>query len=215
MSDSPYTFGEELANSISHGIGLVLALGGSVILVVNGAMHGDAWQITSVCIFGASLILLYGASTLYHSISNVKAKKVLRLIDHISIYLLIAGTYTPIMLVNMRGPWGWSLFGVVWGLATLGIAFQFSHLHRMEKLRPTIFLLMGWAIVIGFKPLMESIAPGGLALIAAGGGAYTLGVLFYAWEKLPYNHAIWHLFVLTGSVCHYFAILFYVQSTGA
>ena len=131
-------------------------------------------------------------------------------IDHTAIYLLIAGTYTPVMLINLRGPWGWSIFGVVWGLALLGIAFQYSHLHRMELARVTLYVLMGWTAVVAVGPLLTAVEPIGLVLIFAGGIAYTGGLAFYAWNRLPYNHAIWHLFVLAGSICHFFAVLYYV-----
>jgi hemolysin III len=168
------------------------------------------WHIVGCSIYGATQILLYTASTLYHSIPLPRAKAVLRLCDHAAIFLLIAGTYTPFTLVSLRGPWGWSLFGLVWGLALTGIALQ-SILIRYKALVTAIpYVAMGWVAIVAIKPLLESVALGGLVLLVAGGLAYTLGSVFYVWRRLPYHHAIWHLFVLMGSTLHFFAILFYV-----
>jgi hemolysin III len=205
-----YTIGEEIANSITHGIGTALSVAGLTLLVVLAAIYGDVWRVVSFSIYGSSLILLYLASTLYHSIQHKKVKRVLRIFDHSAIYLLIAGTYTPFTLVSMRGPWGWSMFGVVWGLALMGITFKTLFIGRYEKLATAAYVLMGWLVVIAFKQMMIMVPSGGIVWLVIGGVAYTLGVLFYAWEKLPYNHAIWHLFVLGGSISHFFAILFYV-----
>ncbi|MCP4415180.1 MAG: hemolysin III family protein [Chloroflexi bacterium] len=205
-----YTIGEEIANSITHGIGAALSVAGLTLLVVLAAIYGDVWRVVSFSIYGCSLILLYLASTLYHSIQHPKVKRILRIFDHSAIYLLIAGTYTPFTLVSMRGPWGWSMFGVVWGLALLGIAFKTVFIGRYEKLATAAYVLMGWLVVIAFKQMLLMVPPGGIIWLVIGGVTYTLGVLFYAWEKLPYNHAIWHLFVLGGSISHFFAILFHV-----
>ncbi len=205
-----YTVGEEIANSVTHGIGTGLSIAGLTLLVVLAAIYGDVWRVVSFSIYGSSLVLLYLASTLYHSIQHPKVKQVLRIFDHSAIYLLIAGTYTPFTLVSMRGPWGWTMFGVVWGLALLGIAFKTVFIGRYEKLATVAYVLMGWLVVVAFKEMLVAIPPGGVAWLMAGGVVYTLGVLFYAWQKLPYNHAIWHLFVLGGSTCHFFAILFHV-----
>lgn len=211
-----YSLGEDIASSIIHGLGFLLAIGGLILLIVLAvAGGGDARHIVSVSIFGATLVLLYGASTLYHSIPHSRAQKVLQNIDHTAIYLLIAGTYTPFTLVSLRGSWGWSIFGVVWGLALLGIAFQYSHLHRMEVARVALYVLMGWTVMVALKPLINAIESWGVVLIFVGGAAYMLGVVFYSWEKLPYNHAIWHGFVLAGSVCHFFAVLYYVVPPAA
>lgn len=207
---NPYTIGEEIANSITHGIGAVLSVAGLTLLVVLAAIYGDVWRIVSFSIYGASLFLLYLASTLYHSIQHPRIKRVLRIFDHAAIYLLIAGTYTPFMLVSLRGPWGWSFFGIIWGLAFLGIAFKAFFIGRYEKLATAAYVLMGWLCVVAFKEMVATLSFGGMAWVVAGGIVYTLGVIFYAWEKLPYNHAIWHLFVLGGSICHFFAILLYV-----
>lgn len=207
---SRYTLREEIANSITHGVGALLSIAGLVILTVLAARHGDAWHIVSCAIFGATLILLYTASTLYHGIPHPKPKQVLRIIDHSAIFLLIAGTYTPFTLVNLRGPWGWSLFGAIWGLALLGIILELTPWRRFRLLSVALYVGMGWAVVVAAKPLLNSVATGGLVLLAAGGLAYTLGIIFYAWRSLPHHHAVWHLFVLAGSVLHFFAVLFYV-----
>ncbi len=205
-----YSRAEELANSITHGVGVVLSIAGLAVLTAFASAFGTVWHMVSCSIYGATQILLYTASTLYHAIPLPRAKAVLRHFDHAAIYLLIAGTYTPFTLVNLQGPWGWSLFGVVWGLAVIGIATQ----RYLIRLRPWLtavpYVLMGWVVVVGIKPLLENVAPGGLALLVSGGLAYTIGAAFYAWKRLPFNHAIWHGFVLVGSACHFFAVLFYV-----
>ena len=205
-----YTVGEEIANSITHGIGAALSIAGLTLLVSLAAIYGDVWRVVSFSIYGSSLVLLYLCSTLYHSIQHPKAKRILRIFDHSAIYLLIAGSYTPFTLVSMRGPWGWSLFGVVWGLALLGIAFKTVFIGRYEKWATAAYVLMGWLVVIAFKQMLVTVPPGGIIWLVIGGVVYTSGVLFYAWEKLPYNHAVWHLFVLGGSICHFFAVLFHV-----
>ncbi len=205
-----YTRGEEIANSVSHGIGTALSVAGLAILVVLASLYGDVWQIVSFSIYGASLVLLYLASTLYHSFQNHRIKRIFKVFDHISIYLLIAGTYTPFLLVNMRGPWGWTMFGIIWGLAIAGIVFKILFIHRFRMLSLLIYILMGWLCMITIKQMVESIPTAGLIWLGAGGLFYTLGVLFYVWKKLLYGHFIWHLFVLGGSICHFFAILFYV-----
>jgi hemolysin III len=205
-----YSTGEEIANSIIHGLGIVLAIAGLGLLTAFASLRGDAWHIVSCSIFGATLIILYTTSTLYHAIPNPRAKAVLRVLDHSAIFLLIAGTYTPFSLVSLRGPWGWSIFGVVWGVAVLGIIFKVTMLRRWAVISVVLYLLMGWVIIIAARPLMSAVAPGGLALLLAGGLAYTAGIIFYAWRKLPYHHAVWHAFVLAGSICHFFAVLLFV-----
>jgi len=204
-----YRLGEEIANSVTHGVGLLLAAAGLAILVTFAALRGTAWHVVGCSVYGSTLVLLYAASTLYHAIPNARAKRVLRVLDHSAIFLLIAGTYTPFTLVNLRGPWGWSLFGVVWGLALLGIALQTGKL-RHPVLAVALYVVMGWTVVIAIRPLLHAIAPGGLALLVAGGLAYTLGIAFYAWKRLPYAHSVWHGFVLLGSALHFFAILLFV-----
>jgi hemolysin III len=212
MSETTYqpTKGEEIANSITHGIGAGLSIAALVVLVVFASLYGDVWRIVSFSIYGACLTVLYTASTLYHSFRSQKLKKYFQIMDHASIYLLIAGTYTPFTLVHLRGGWGWSLFGVIWGLAVLGVIFKMFFTNRFNLLSTIIYLLMGWLIVIAFKPAVTHIPQGGLYWLLAGGLSYTFGVIFFLWEKLPYSHAIWHLFVLGGSICHFFAMLFYV-----
>jgi hemolysin III len=205
-----YSAGEELANSITHGIGVLLSIAGLAVLVNFSTTRGDAWHIVSCSIYGATLILLYTASTLYHSVPVPRIKGLLRTFDHSAIYLLIAGTYTPFMLVNLRGPWGWSIFGTIWGIAILGIILKTTSFGRLPGVSLGFYLTMGWIIVIAIKPLLAVLDKGGLELLILGGLAYSAGVIFYIWEKLPYSHAIWHLFVLAGSIFHFFAILFYV-----
>ena len=214
-TDSPapvYTLGEEIAHSVTHGVGILLSIGGLAVLVAFAALRGDAWHIVGCSIFGATLVLAYTASTVYHAIpgSFPRAKKVLRVLDHAAIYLLIAGTYTPFTLVNLRGPWGWTLFGVVWGMAVLGIVFKATLIGRLRVLSVAFYVVMGWLVLIAARPLGQSVALGGLVLLIAGGVVYTLGVAFYAWTRLPYHHAIWHGFVLAGSTLHFFAVLLYV-----
>lgn len=205
-----YSKNEEIANSITHGIGVGLSIAGLVVLVVLGTLRGDVWHIVSFSIYGSTLVILYLASTLYHSFQMPKIKRTFKIIDHSAVYVLIAGTYTPFMIVNLRGPWGWSIFGTIWGLAIAGIIFKLFFIDRFEKLSLTIYLLMGWLCIVAIMPMIAEIPLGGLIWLVAGGSFYTLGVIFFQWEKLRYSHAIWHLFVLGGSICHYFSILFYV-----
>ncbi len=207
-----YSVGEEIAHSVTHGVGLVFSIAGLAVLTAFAALKGTAWHIVACSVYGATLVLAYTASTVYHAIpvSLPTTKKVLRILDHSAIYLLIAGTYTPFALVNLRGPWGWSLLAVVWALAVLGIVFKAILIGRLRVVSVLFYVLLGWLVVVAAKPLGQSVAAGGLALLVGGGIAYTAGVAFYAWRRLPYHHAIWHGFVLTGSVLHYFAVLFYV-----
>ena len=205
-----YSLGEEIANAVTHGLGVVLAIAGLAVITAFAALYGDAWHITACAIFGASLILCYATSTLYHSIQIEKVKRVLRTLDHSAIFLLIAGTYTPFMLVSLRGPWGWSLLVAIWSLALAGIALRLLLRGRLHGLVVALYVLMGWVVVVALEPMLERVATGGLVLLAAGGLAYTGGVAFYKWRRLPYHHAIWHGFVLAGSTLHYFAVLLYV-----
>ena len=205
-----YSRGEEIANSISHGIGALLSVAGMAVLVVLSSLHGEVRHIVACAIYGSTLITLYTASTLYHVARRPSIKKALRVFDHVSIYLLIAGTYTPFSLVSLQGAWGWTLFGLVWGIAAIGIVFKLSYTGRFPRISTIIYIAMGWLAVIAIKPLIDNVPTGGLALILAGGLAYTSGVIFYAWKSLPYSHAIWHLFVVGGSVCHFLCVLFYV-----
>jgi hemolysin III len=210
-----YALGEEIANATVHGLGVLLSVAGLAVLATLASLRGDVWHVVSCSVFGATLVLLYATSTLYHAAVGYQHRRVLRILDHSAIFLLIAGTYTPFTLVSLRGPWGWSLFGVIWGLAVLGIIFKVTMLRRWTGASVALYLAMGWAAIVAFKPLIAAVSPGGLVLIALGGLAYTVGVVFYAWERLPYNHAVWHVFVLAGSVFHFFAVLFYVIPTPA
>lgn len=205
-----YSTTEELANGITHGIGMVLALCGLVVLIVGAAESGSIWHVVSCSIFGTTLILLYVASTLYHSVTLPRAKALLRIFDHVAILLLIAGTYTPFTLITLHGVWGWSLFGVVWSLALLGIYLELSRLRHRRVLSIALYVAMGWVIVVAVKPLLAVLPYGGWLLLVLGGLAYTGGIGFYLWRRLPYHHAIWHLFVLLGSAFHFFAVFLYV-----
>ncbi|MCP4639289.1 MAG: hemolysin III family protein [bacterium] len=204
------THEEEWANSITHGIGALLSVAGLAVLVTLAGVWGDAWRVVTFSIYGASLVLLYTASTLYHTVREPRVKKVCRILDHSFIYILIAGTYTPFTLVMLRGGWGWSIFGVVWGLALIGVATKAFVLNRFKSVSVLVYVGMGWIVLIAIKPTIEAVPLGGLAWLAAGGLAYTSGTIFYAWDRLPYNHAIWHVFVMAGSLFQYFAVLFYV-----
>lgn len=201
---------EEFWNALTHGAGAVLALIALVFLVVNASLNGSAIDILSAAVFGTSLVLLYLASTFYHATKNRRKKFHLRKADHLCIYLLIAGTYTPVTLVGMKGTWGWTVFGIIWGLALLGFIFKFSHLRKSEKLSLSLYALMGWLIIIALKPLVESLSVGALVMMGIGGLFYTVGIFFYVKDKIPYNHAIWHLFVLAGSAFHFFGIYNYI-----
>ncbi len=210
-----YTLGEEIANSITHGIGALLSVLGMSVLLVQASINADPWHMASAAVFGASLILMYFASTLYHALPHSRVKQVLRVMDHCAIYFLIAGTYTPFLLVNMRGPWGWSLFAFIWGCAIIGCLYKIfvraAYKHKwMDHISTAIYIMMGWALLVALRPAMELIPGEALLLLLIGGLAYTGGVAFYLWEKLPYNHAIWHLFVLCGSAVHFGTIYTYI-----
>jgi hemolysin III len=201
----------EVINSITHGIGALASIFGLIYLVIMAGIYGTTWHVVSFSIFGSSMILLYTCSMLYHSFTKPNIKAILQKLDHSAIYILIAGTYTPFALVTLRGPWGWSIFGIIWGLAIAGIIFQL--LFYKEKLRfvsSIIYLAMGWIVIIAIKPLLNSLPTGGLLWLLGGGLFYSVGVVFYLWRKLPFNHGIWHLFVLGGTVCHFFSIYQYV-----
>ncbi|HOO74409.1 MAG TPA: hemolysin III family protein [Tepiditoga sp.] len=205
-----FTTGEEVANSIIHGFGMLFSLAALVLMIIFSALEGTAWHVVSTSIFGVTLLLLYTSSTLYHALTNRKAKNLFQIFDHSSIYLLIAGTYTPFTLVTLRGPLGWTLFGIVWGMAVLGILFKIFFVKRFVFLSTLIYIIMGWMIIIGINPLMQNIDPNGIFWLVTGGILYTLGTVFYIWRKFRYHHAVWHLFVLAGSFCHFWCVLFYV-----
>jgi len=205
-----FTTGEEVANSIIHGFGMLFSLAALVLMIIFSALEGTAWHVVSTSIFGVTLLLLYTSSTLYHALTNRKAKNLFQIFDHSSIYLLIAGTYTPFTLVTLRGPLGWTIFGIVWGMAVLGILFKIFFVKRFVFLSTLIYIIMGWMIIIGINPLMQNIDPNGIFWLVTGGILYTLGTVFYIWRKFRYHHAVWHLFVLAGSFCHFWCVLFYV-----
>lgn len=199
---------EELWNAISHGIGFLLTIPALVILIIKGVKAGTALHIVSYTIFGTSMLLLFLMSTLLHSMP-VKLKKLFSIFDHSAIYILIAGTYTPFLLISLNGALGWTLFGIIWGLAILGILFKVFFIHRFEFVSLIFYVLMGWLIIFAIRPLIQSITMPGFLFLLAGGLLYTLGAVFYAWRRIPYNHAIWHVFVIAGSACMYFSILLY------
>ncbi len=201
---------EEVASSVTHAVGGLLASSALTMLIVLAVLAHDPRRVVAVSIYGTTLVVMYVASAVYHTVRAERVKKAMRVLDHASIYLLIAGTYTPILLISMPRVWGWSLFGVIWGIALLGVVFKLKYVGRFEAFSTGLYVVMGWLVIVAFKPLMASLPAGGLWWLFAGGVAYTGGVAFYLWDRLPFNHAIWHLFVLAGSVCHFFLMLFYV-----
>lgn len=203
---------EELANAITHGTGLLLAVAALVILIIFANSKGDIWHLIGMTVFGTTLIILYLSSTIYHSFPEGKWKKTLRVVDHASIFLLIAGTYTPVTLTAMRGPWGWTIFGIVWGIALLGILLKILFINKLKDVSLILYIAMGWLIVIAVRPLIDSVERISLIYLIAGGLFYTLGTIFYAWKSLPYGHAIWHLFVMGGSISHFFAVFYLLPS---
>ena len=203
------TAGEEIANSISHGAGLALAIAATPFLIVAAVRYGTAWNTVGVSVFAASMISLYLASTLYHALTHDKAKRFFRVLDHSAIFILIAGTYTPFTLGVMRGPWGWTLFGLVWGLALVGLIKKAFFGARYVWLSVTLYLVMGWLVLIAAPQVLQRVPLTGLALILAGGLAYTGGVGFFAAHRVRYAHFAWHLFVIAGTACHFFAVLWY------
>src|SRR5262245_41179359 len=194
---------EEIANSVTSGIGLVMSLAGFIALVILAFARGDVWHITGCGVYGATLVALYAASTLYHSIQKPSLKRIFLVADQVAIYLLIAGTYTPFMLVNLRGVWGWTLLALVWTLSLFGIGFRVVFAERRKAVTMALYLAIAWMAIIAVKPIFATVPLGGLAWIGAGGLAYMTGLVFFAWDRLPFNHAIWHLFVMAGSGCHY------------
>lgn len=202
-----YTLGEEIFNSVSHGAGGMLAIAGTVVLIVIAALYSNAWGVVSSAIYGASMIILYTMSTLYHAITNKKAKSFFRIMDHNTIFILIAGTYTPYTLVPLRGPVGWTLFGIIWGAAIIGIVFNSISLEKAKKLSLVCYVAMGWAIIFAIKPMIASVTKPSLVFLLIGGIFYTAGIVFYAVKKIRYFHSVWHLFTVGGTVFHYFSIL--------
>lgn len=202
-----YTLGEEIFNAVSHGAGGLLSIAGTVVLIVLCAVYSDAWSVISACVYGASLIILYTMSTLYHAITNEKAKKFFRVMDHNTIFFLIAGTYTPFTLVTLRGKLGWILFGIVWGSALIGIILNSIDLEKFRKPSVVCYILMGWVIIIAVKPMLNSLPGLSLVFLLLGGIFYTVGVIFYSLKKIKWFHSVWHLFTVSGSVLHYFSVL--------
>jgi len=205
------TNGEEIINSITHGIGALLSIAALVVLIMVAGKHGDIWYLVSFSIYGCTLILLYLSSTLYHSFSNPKIKNLFARFDHVSIFLLIAGTYTPILLTSIRGVWGWTLFAIIWTVALVGAVIRSIYLHRFRKLMVAIYLIMGWMFVLAGKQIYLNLPTISLTFLVLGGITYSVGVVFYMWRNLRYSHGIWHLFVLAGSVLHFFAIYFIIK----
>ncbi|MCM3536697.1 PAQR family membrane homeostasis protein TrhA [Priestia endophytica] len=211
MSET-HTFsrGEEIANAITHGIGTILSIVGLTLLVVFSVQFGDVWHVVSFTVYGTTMLLLYTSSTLVHSFPHGRVKDLFEIFDHSSIYLFIAGTYTPFLFVIIQGTVGWTLFVVVWGLAVAGIVFKIFFVKRFVLVSTLLYIAMGWLIVLAWDPLASSLAGPGLNLLVVGGVLYTIGSIFYVWRGFPYHHAIWHIFVLGGTITHYLAILLYV-----
>ncbi|WP_425605389.1 PAQR family membrane homeostasis protein TrhA [Pseudoxanthomonas putridarboris] len=197
---------DEIASALTHGLGAVAALAGGAVLITLAAIHGDGWQLGASIVFGITLLLLYTASTLYHAIQHPVAKGRLKVFDHCAIYLLIAGTYTPFTLIGLRGPWGWGLFAAIWTLAIAGVVFKLFYTGRFKLLSTLIYIAMGWLVIVAIRPLLQSLDGWTLGWLLAGGLFYTLGTYFYHRESIRYSHAIWHLFVIAGSVCHFIAV---------
>ena len=205
-----YSWGEEIANSVSHGVGWMLSAGGLALLVTLASLNGGALRIVSVAVFGATLILLYAASTLYHALPSPRAKRIFRVLDHSAIYLLIAGTYTPLALVTLTGPRGWVLFGAIWFLAVVGLLVTATASERRRWVELVLYVGMGWLVVAVARPMFALLGTTSTVLLVSGGLCYMLGLIFYGWRRLPYGHLVWHLFVLAGSILHFFTILFSV-----
>lgn len=210
MSKKSYTVWEEVAHALTHGIGAALSIAALIVMLSWAGTYGDVWHVVAASIYGVSLIILYTASTLYHAFPWPRLKGYFQQLDHAAIFLLIAGTYTPFLLINLRGAWGWSLLAVIWGIALIGVVIELVVKSAPKWLSLTLYLGMGWMALVAIKPMLDNVAHEGLLLLLAGGLAYTVGVVFYVWKSLPYHHAIWHLFVLGGSVLHFFSIFYYV-----
>jgi hemolysin III len=201
---------EEIANAITHGIGALLSIAALVLLVVYSSIYGSVWHIVSFSIYGVTMLLLYFSSTMVHALPKGKAKDLFEIFDHSSIYLFIAGTYTPILFIVVQGALGWTLFGIVWGIATIGIVFKFFFVKRFLFLSTVFYIAMGWLAIFAIKPIVETLPFAGITLLFIGGICYTVGTVFYVWRGFRFHHAIWHLFVLAGTVTHFFLILLYV-----
>lgn len=202
-----FTKGEEIANAIIHGIGVLLSIAALVILIVSSSIYGTAWHVVSFTLYGATMVILYTASTLVHSFPQGKAKDVFEILDHSSIYFFIAGTYTPFLFLAVKGTLGWTLFGIVWGLAIIGTIFKAYFVKRFLHLSTLLYIGLGWLIIFAWRPLVETVSTSGLVLLIIGGVLYSGGAIFYVWRGFHYHHAIWHIFVLAGSIMHFFAVL--------
>lgn len=205
-----YSLGEEIAHSTTHGLGAALSLFGLIMLINRAAISGDPWRVVSFTIFGSSMFILYASSALYHALTPPRARNVFKILDHAAIFLLIAGSYTPILLVSLRSSWGWVLFGVVWGLALGGIVFKVFFAGRFKLASTILYLGLGWLGVVVMKPLIPQITSNGLVWLIAGGLAYSIGTIFYLWRGMKYHHAVWHVFVMVGSFCHFWVVYEYV-----
>jgi len=214
IADRRYSVAEEVANSLTHAFGLMLAVAGLVLLIVE-TRRGDAREIVSCLLYGVTLVLVYATSVLYHGVTHEASKRWLRTLDHVAIFLLIAGTYTPFVLIALRGAWGWSLFGIVWTLAAIGTVFELTGLHRLRGVMIALYVGMGWVGIVAIRPLMAALPMAGLLLVLGGGVSYTLGVIFYVWRSLRFHHAVWHLFVIGGSVLQFLSVLWYVVPKAA
>lgn len=210
LQPARYTLGEEIFNAVSHGVGAALTLVGYGYMLALSVHFGNAWSVLSATIYCITLFAMFLSSTCYHALPYPTAKRILRVVDHCAIYLLIAGTYTPYTLINLRGTLGWTIFAVIWAMAIIGIVLNAIDLRRFARVSLACYVLMGWAVVFALKPLLATLALGGILTLAIGGVFYTVGVIFYAVKKIRYFHSIWHLFVLAGAITHFFSILLYV-----
>ncbi len=205
-----FSWKEELANAVTHGIGFLLSIAALVLLILRSITHSDSFFLASAIVFGTSMIILYLCSTLLHSIPFKKTKKLFTILDHAAIYILIAGTYTPFLLVTLQGTLGWTLFIIVWSIAVLGVVFKAIFANRFNVISTVGYLVMGWLIIVAIVPIFQALHLGGFILLVTGGVLYSVGTIFYLWERLPFSHAIWHLFVLAGSACMFFCVFFFV-----
>lgn len=211
MADThTYSRKEEVANAITHGIGAVLSLAALVLLIVFSSLEGTAWHIVSFTIYGVTMLLLYVSSTLVHSFRDGKVKDLFEVFDHSAIYLFIAGTYTPFLFVVVKGPLGWTLFGIIWGIALFGVAFKAYFVKKFLFLSTVFYVVMGWLVTIAWSDIVAKLANGGVTLLVIGGVLYTVGTIFYVWRAFPFHHAVWHVFVLAGTTVHFFAVFIYV-----
>jgi hemolysin III len=214
-TDMEYSVVEEITHAVTHGIGVILSIAGLSWMLYVSIVASDAWRIAASAVYGTTLIALFLASTVYHSMYASRHREIFKLLDHCAIYLLIAGTYTPFLLVAMRSDTGWWLFGTVWALATAGIVKKLWFRHRFPKLSLASYLVLGWLIVVAAPQMAEAIGPNGMAWLVAGGLSYSVGAIFYALERMPFNHAVWHIFVLAGGVCHFFGVALHVLPTAS